>query len=163
MQLKESSLAEHLKWNAMLENKLQAQQAELKAIEKRNLEQARFLAIERNVADKQAKIDDLSAQYAGLMNARKTEEKLYQMEVQALQDTNSQLDAQLVKQNSEYQQKLKEQKNHLAQLQKQNITKNAQQLCILKYLDDETSQRKQQLQKARKRHKVSRTYCIELS
>lgn len=163
MQLKEFSLAQHLEWNAQLENKLQAQQAEVKAHEKRNLEQTRFSATGRNVAEKQAKIDELSAQCAGLTNARKTAEKLYQMEVQALQNTNSQLDAQLVKQNAEYQQKLNEEKDHLAQLQKQNITKQEQQWRISKYLADENSQREQELQEARTRHKVNSTYYIELS
>lgn len=76
MQLKEASLAQHLDWNAQLENKLQAQQVELKARKKRNLEKTRSSATERNVAEKQAKIDELSAQYAGLTNARQTAEQL---------------------------------------------------------------------------------------
>lgn len=157
MQLKEASLAQHLDWNAQLENKLQAQQVELKAREKRNLEKT------RSSAEKQAKIDELSAQYAGLTNARKTAEQLYQVEVKALHDTNTQLGGQLVKQTSDNRQKLKEQKDYLAQLQKQCISKEEQQRRISRNLIDENSQREQDMQEVRTRHKVSSTHYIEPS
>lgn len=157
MQLKEASLAQHLEWNAQLENKLQAQQVELKAREKRNLEKT------RSSAEKQAKIDELSAQYAGLTNARQTAEQLHQVEVKALHDTNTQLGAQLVKQTSDYGQKLNEQKDYLAQLQKQCISKKEQQWRISRNLADENSQREQDMQEVRTRHKVSSTHYREPS
>lgn len=163
MQLKEASLAQHLDWNAQLENKLQEQHVELKAREKRNLKKIQSSATERKVVEKQAKIDELSAQYAGLTNARQTAEQLYQVEVKALHDTNTQLGAQLVKQTSDYGQKLNEQKDYLAQLQKQCISKEEQQRRISRNLADENSQREQDMQEVRTRHKVSSTHYIELS
>lgn len=163
MQLKEASLAQHLDWNAQLENKLQAQQVELKAREKRNLKKIQSSATERKVAEKQAKIDELSAQYAGLTNARKTAEQLYQVEVKALHDTNTQLGGQLVKQTSDNRQKLNEQKDYLAQLQKQCISKKEQQWRISRNLAVENSQLEQDMQEVRTRHKVSSTHYIELS
>lgn len=161
MQLNEASLAQHLDWNDQLENKLIAQQLEIKAREKRNLKQTRTIeATERNVAEKQAKIDELSAQYEDLTNAREIAEQLYQMKLKPLLDTNTQLGAQLVKQNSEYGQKLNEQKDYLAQLQKLCISKEEQQGRILKNLADENSQLEQELTEATTRHKVISSHYI---